>query len=98
MRNEDYRSSEDWLRFRTHWLNDNPPLDNHAYMCGICGHWIDEDEVTLDHIMPRRSDNMFDYNNMQPAHWACNSRKGSKHWLPKVKKSEYEFLNMLNQL
>lgn len=96
-RNDDYQKSPDWLRFRRHWLHDNPPLDNHAYMCGICGHWIIDDEVTLDHILPRTAENMFSYDNIQPAHGICNYNKGSKHWKPKVNKNQYEYLKMLSQ-
>ena len=97
-RNEDYRNSPDWLRFRKHWLQDNPPLDTGYYMCGVCGKWVRADEVTLDHIEPRTASNMFDTNNIQPAHGECNYRKGSNRWKPKVNKRQYEFLNMLSQL
>lgn len=97
-RNEDYTRSTDWLRFRKHWLQDNPPIDNGYYLCGVCGHWVREDEVTLDHIEPRTNSNMFDTNNIQPAHGLCNYTKGSKRWKPKVNKEEYELLRILNQL
>lgn len=97
-RNEDYRKSPDWLRFRKHWIQDNPPLDNGYYICGICGRWVNGEEVTLDHISPRTASNMFDVDNIQPAHGECNYRKGSNRWKPKISKSQYEFLRMLANL
>lgn len=98
MRNEDYRTSDDWLRFRKHWLHDNPTLDNGYYICGICGHWVAEDEVTLDHIEPRTASNIFDSNNIQPAHGLCNYRKGSRRWKPAVSQDTYEFLYYLSNI
>ena len=97
-RNEDYRKSPDWIRFRKHWLHDNPPMDTGYYLCGICGNWVAAEEVTLDHIEPRTSENMFKASNIQPAHGICNYNKGSKHWKPKVSKEQYELLKMLNHL
>lgn len=98
MRNENYQKSEDWLRFRKHWLQDNPPLDNGYYICGICSHWVASEEVTLDHIIPRTDDNTFDPSNIQPAHGSCNYNKGSKRWKPKVNKETYEFLNLMSNM
>lgn len=98
MLNEDYRKSEDWLRFRRHWLRKNPPCDNGYYICGICGRWVLAEEVTLDHIEPRTRENMFLDSNIQPAHGYCNYNKGSKRWKPKVTKEAYAFLRMLSDL
>ena len=94
----EYEKSADWLRFRRHWLRDNPPLDNGYYICGICGHWVAAEEVTLDHIEPRRADNIFLYSNIQPAHGRCNYLKGSKRWKPKVSQETYEFLRFLSNI
>lgn len=98
LRNEDYRKSEDWLRFRAHWLQDNPPLDNGSYVCGICGGWVSVDEVTLDHVEPRTSETIFEQANIQPAHGYCNYRKGSRRLKPVVDKEQYEFLRMLSDI
>lgn len=98
MRNEDYLSTADWLRFRTHWLQDNPPLDNGYYICGICGRWVPAEEVTLDHIEPRTAENMFALWNIQPAHGYCNYLKGSRRWKPKVTRETYEFLRKLSEM
>lgn len=98
IRNEDYRKSKDWLRFRKHWLTDNPPLDNGCYICGVCGSWVQAEEVTLDHIEPRNAANMFAADNIQPAHWYCNYRKGSQRLKPVVSTEVHEFLRMLSEL
>lgn len=47
-------------------------------ICGICREPVGLDEFTIDHIVPlsRGGPHLFD--NMQPAHRACNSRKGNK--------------------
>lgn len=94
----EYSKSSDWLRFRRKWLLDNPPLDNHCYMCGICGNWVKAEEVTLDHISPRNPENMFLYSNIQPAHGYCNYRKGSQRWTPKVSREQHEFLKRMSDM
>lgn len=94
----DYEKSGDWLRFRKRWLKDNPPLDNGYYLCGICARWVSAEEVTLDHIEPRRADNIFSYENIQPAHGLCNYLKGSKRWKPKVDRDTYKFLEFLSNI
>ena len=87
-----------WLAFRRLWLAANPPLDNGYMMCAICGNWVRASEVTLDHIEPRTAENIYDTNNIQPAHGACNYRKGSRRWKPRVNKETYEFLNFLSNM
>jgi len=97
-KNEDYRKSADWLRFRKHWLEKNQPCDNGYYLCSICGDWVAYDEVTLDHIQPRTADNIFDPGNIQPAHGICNYKKGSMRLKPVVSKDTYEFLQFLSNI
>lgn len=87
-----------WLAFRRRWLLENPPLDNGYYLCGICGHWVSGEEVTLDHIEPRTAENTFSVDNIQPAHGGCNYRKGSKRWRPRVTKEAHEFLRFLSNI
>lgn len=46
--------------------------------CGICRRFIMErDEYTLDHIIPGHGKSDHE-SNLQPAHWLCNSLKGSR--------------------
>lgn len=96
--NEDYRRSEDWLRFRKHWLRKYQPMDNGCYLCGICGRWVVQSEVTLDHIEPRTMENMFQASNIQPAHGYCNYRKGSQRLKPVVSKDTYDYLYYLSNM
>lgn len=95
---DEFSTSKDWLRFRRYWLQEHPPLDNGYYLCGICGHWVAAEEVTLDHIEPRNPANIFDANNIQPAHGLCNYKKGSKRWRPKITQDTYDFLQFLSNI
>lgn len=96
---KNYASTEAaWLAYRRMWLLQNPPLDNGYYACGICGSWVNADEVSLDHIEPREAHNTFMASNIQPVHGICNYRKGSKRWKPKVNKEQYDFLRMLSDM
>jgi 5-methylcytosine-specific restriction endonuclease McrA len=60
----------------------NPPSHAGWYTCGICGGWVMANEMVLDHIIPvgmgGSPSKKYDLNNLQPAHWTCNSAKGSK--------------------
>lgn len=75
------RVGKEWLKARKEWLKTNPPNFQGYYICGICGRWVHESEVELDHIQPRsaRPDLRLDFNNLQPAHHMCNNNKSSKH-------------------
>ena len=96
---EQYKTTEGaWLAFRRRWLSEFPPLDNGYYICGICGHWVAADEVTLDHIEPRTASNIYQVSNIQPAHGKCNYEKGSRRWEPVVNHKTYEFLYYLSEL
>jgi 5-methylcytosine-specific restriction endonuclease McrA len=59
----------------------NPPNHEGYYICGICGGWVEQNEMQIDHILPRGGTS---YNlrnnldNLQPSHPICNSKKGSK--------------------
>ena len=81
------RSGKDGSETTRHWIL--------AIICAICGNWVRASEVTLDHIEPRTAENIYDTNNIQPAHGACNYRKGSRRWKPRVNRETYEFLNFL---
>lgn len=91
-------TTREWLIYIPKWKAENPPLDNGCYLCGICGEWVHGSEVTLDHIEPRTADNIFDKENIQPAHWGCNSWKGSRRIKPVVDKEVYDFLYFLSNM
>ena len=92
--------TREWLKFVKQWKQDNPPLDNGCYSCGICGRWVFAEEVTLDHILNRSShpELRLSVENIQPAHGSCNSWKGSRYLEPVVTKEVYEFLGWMSEL
>lgn len=94
----DWSKSSDWLKFRRWWLANNRPTEDKWYLCGICGQWVQAEEVTLDHIEPRTADNIFDPSNIQPSHGYCNYRKGSRRVDPVVSGDTYEFLDILSKM
>lgn len=49
---------------------------HHKGLCGICHQPVSFETFTIDHIIPtsRRGPHLFE--NLQPAHLACNSKKG----------------------
>ena len=54
---------------------------DHFGICGICGEYFaDDDDIHIDHIVPRKMarGRVDDLSNLQPAHAACNQRKGCK--------------------
>ena len=71
----------DWDKTRRRWREMNPPNHQGYYICGICGQWVNEKEMEVDHIKPRGGSSLnlkHDLNNLQPAHAKCNRLKGSK--------------------
>jgi len=48
----------------------------HGGLCGICGEPVSLETFTIDHIVPVSRGGPHTLENMQPAHRACNSRKG----------------------
>lgn len=47
-------------------------------ICGICLNSVSLEEFTIDHIVPLSKGGSHVFENMQPAHLSCNSRKGAK--------------------
>jgi 5-methylcytosine-specific restriction endonuclease McrA len=77
--NPNGKVGKEWLKVRRAWLKANPPNHQGYYVCAICGRWVHESEVEVDHILARtrRPDLRFDHTNLQPAHSRCNTKKGS---------------------
>lgn len=49
-----------------------------GYVCGLCGLEVPEDDVHMDHIVPRSLGGSDALSNLQVAHSACNMRKGNR--------------------
>lgn len=77
---KNYKYYRKWARTRKSWKKHNPPNHQGYYICYICGKWVNEEEVTLDHIIPRSRDPKLRYrfDNIQPCCLKCNTQKGSQ--------------------
>jgi 5-methylcytosine-specific restriction endonuclease McrA len=51
---------------------------NAAGICGICGLPVGIDEFVIDHIVPMSKGGPHLQSNLQPAHCACNNKKGNR--------------------
>lgn len=49
-----------------------------AGKCGICGNAVSLETFTIDHIVPLSKGGPHRFENLQPAHFSCNSRKGNR--------------------
>ena len=90
-----HRSNE-WLRVRKEFVQENPPDHAGFYLCGICSlpvHFLD---MEVDHVVGRVGGNLVDKENLQPSHTVCNRLKGSRKLTPKVSQTEYEFRRTLD--
>ena len=55
-------------------------IAKHGMVCALCSKPIkSEDELTVDHIIPRAMGGATTYENCQLAHKECNFRKGNKY-------------------
>jgi len=61
-------------------LAANPPNHQGYNVCYLCGKWIQENEITVDHIVPRSRapDLRYTFSNLALACGSCNNAKGSK--------------------
>lgn len=66
-----------WIITRKRWFRDNK---QDYYICYLCGKSLTRAETTLDHIIPRsRAPELrYEFSNLAPCCWSCNSQKGSK--------------------
>lgn len=63
----------------------------HGMVCALCGKPIEsENELTVDHIIPRAMGGSTTYENCQLSHKACNFRKGNKYISPEIAENNTE--------
>ena len=69
--------AKDWKAYRADWLKRHP---QDWFFCYLCGQTVHRGNVTLDHVIPRSGAPELRYadSNIKPAHYLCNSQKGSK--------------------
>lgn len=74
-----HRDDPMWKLTRRLWFDQNPPPFGEYYQCALCPYMVHRSETTLDHIETRssRPDLKYVLSNLQPAHGACNVRRGS---------------------
>lgn len=74
-----WRPKGGWYKVRKLWLKLNPPTHEGYYQCALCPEMVHVSEVTLDHILTRSQAPQLVYklSNLQPAHWLCNTARGS---------------------
>lgn len=91
-------STNDWLKFRKKWIENNPPNHEGQYLCGICGKPVSSSSFELDHVIPRsnRPDLIYEYSNLQPSHSECNYKKGSRIIEPAITNDEYNLRRELD--
>lgn len=66
-----------WLATRRQWFKLNPKT---YYECNYCGRWLEPNETTLDHVKSRsrHPELRFNLDNLVPACYSCNYKKGSR--------------------
>lgn len=70
-----------WLKFRREYLKSHPANHEGYYECALCGKWVHESVVELDHIQNRslRPDLRYIEDNIQLVHSTCNTNKKLYH-------------------
>ena len=65
-----------WIKTRRKWIYLNPG----PWECYICGQWLVDYSLTLDHVKSRsrHPELRFELSNLRPCCWQCNYKKGSK--------------------
>lgn len=66
-----------WDQTRRLWFKEN---HQESYTCYLCGKFLYKNQTTLDHVIPRsRAPHLrYEFSNLKPCCWDCNSEKGSK--------------------
>ena len=66
-----------WIKTRTQWFIENAA---DYYTCYLCHKSLMPYETTLDHVVPRSHDATlrYDFKNLKPCCYTCNSKKGSQ--------------------
>ena len=73
-----------WIIERNQWIQDHPPEYGGKWRCylrttPLCPEYLDIDQLTLDHEVPRSSINYDPANpRLKPACVYCNGDKGSQ--------------------
>jgi len=74
------KNGKKWLATRRDFLSHNPPNHQGYYVCYLCGIWVPQNEITIDHIVSRsRAPELrFVFSNLAVCCSSCNEAKGSR--------------------
>lgn len=74
------KEHDEWIKTRKAYLDAHPPNFEGYYVCYLCGIWVLEKEITVDHIIPRsRAPHLRHvWSNLALCCGSCNNAKGSK--------------------
>lgn len=82
-----------WREVRLDWIQKHPG----PWQCYICGVPLDIEphdgfqSLTLDHVLPRAThpELRWNHDNLEPACWSCNHKKGSMDSIARASKRAY---------
>jgi 5-methylcytosine-specific restriction endonuclease McrA len=66
------------------------------FQCQYCEDIFDFDDLTIDHVIPRKLGGKTTFDNTVTCCKACNSRKGSKLWKPKRAPFKPDYFHLVN--
>ena len=73
--------ANEWVKRRKQWIREHPPNFQGYWICYLCGRWVHETEMALDHLAPKSStkrERAHSDGNLYPTHYLCNQEKGSR--------------------
>ena len=76
------KQHRNWSTFRRQFMATHPPNSDGLYRCYLCLMLYPQEEITLDHVIPRSGAPHLRYveSNIRYACGRCNAAKGSKRY------------------
>lgn len=66
------------------------------FTCAYCEDCFDFDDLTIDHVIPRKLGGKTNFENTVACCKSCNSKKGSKLWTPKRKPYKPDYWKLVS--
>ena len=67
------------------------------YQCQYCGDTFDNNELTIDHMIPKASGGKVNWENAVTACKTCNHKKGTKLWKPMNMPYKPDYYQLVNK-
>jgi len=67
------------------------------YQCQYCGDTFDNNELTIDHMVPKASGGKVNWENAVTACKTCNHKKGTKLWKPMNMPYKPDYYQLVNK-